>query len=395
MVAIIAWAVGIPAFIGLVVLAHREQERPWWRVGLVIVSAGALLTVTAGTPLVLAFLALNAALVLITWRLGGTRFWWVWVVAVVALLVVSKLPLGGSGVDNPVQASRGLWIGFSYLAFRLIHVAVDRHSGRLGDVTLPEVIIYALHPASIVSGPIDRARPSAKAQRQSEPLRESLRVGLWRILRGLFLKFVIANTLFSFIQLNDMARDPDRAVGVAWLWLVAYSFYLFTDFAAYTEIAIGFGRLAGLTLPETFTRPYLSPSPTVFWQRWHMSLSFWVRDYIFFPIARTLRQRYPDDRWRAPIQFVAHMTTMGAVGLWHGLTPNFLVWGLWHGLGLFIHGQIGGRPKPRKQWERIDHIKHAANIAGTYLFVTLGWVFFAADQPTALRIFARLIGLSV
>jgi D-alanyl-lipoteichoic acid acyltransferase DltB (MBOAT superfamily) len=87
------------------------------------------------------------------------------------------------------------------------------------------------------------------------------------------------------------------------------------------------------------------------------------------------------------------MTTMGAVGLWHGLTPGFLVWGLYHGLGLFLHGQFAPKPTPRKEWTTIDHIRHWGSVGVTYLFVTVGWAFFAADLPTALRILARLVGL--
>src|SRR5690554_1615260 len=391
----LGWAVGIGAFPGLVLAAHRGATARL-RMVLALAATAALLVLFTGEAAALAFFALDVLLVVGTRRLARTRIWHVWIGVIVALLVASKLPAALAGTSHDVSLggdSLVLWVGFSYLAFRLIHVTVEAHAGRLGDVTFEEFVTYALHPASFVAGPIDRVRTSAASQRREAPLAEDLHQGAWRILLGVFTKFVIANTLFAFIAQHDMTRNPDRPIHIAWLWLVAYSFYLLADFAAYTHIAINFGRLAGITLPENFDRPYLSTSIAQFWQRWHITLSNWVRDYIFFPVARSLRAR-AGNRFRAPIQFAAHMTTMGAVGLWHGLTPAFLIWGLWHGLGLFLHGQFGAR-RPRKDGEgAAARLRTATSIAGTWLFVTLGWVFFAADLPTALRIFARLFGLS-
>jgi len=177
------------------------------------------------------------------------------------------------------------------------------------------------------------------------------------------------------------------------MWLFAYSFYLLADFSGYTSIAIGFGRLAGLNLPENFHHPYLASSISVFWQRWHITLSTWVRDYIFFPLARRLRTRF-GNRGRAAVQLICHLATMGAVGLWHGLNPGFLVWGLWHGIGLFVHGQLAPR-LPRTVSDRVvaRQLRLGLSVGATYLFVMLGWVFFASDLPTALQIFARLFGI--
>jgi alginate O-acetyltransferase complex protein AlgI len=253
---------------------------------------------------------------------------------------------------------------------------------------------YALHPASLVAGPIDRIQPSVAAQREQRSSQEDFHQGLWRILVGVFVKFVVANPLYAFISVHDMARNPDRPTGVAWLWLLAYSFYLYADFASYTAIAIGFGRLAGLKLPENFDRPYLSPSLTLFWQRWHITLSMWLRDYIFFPLARSLRAR-TGNRYRSLVQLASHVATMASAGLWHGLTGGFLMWGVWHGLGLFVNGQLGGRmtTKPGQELTLRRRAQRIMGITLTYLFVTLGWVFFAADLPTALRIFARLFGI--
>ncbi len=395
----IIWGIGLLAFASLIIISHRKDSSPSWMWAvLVIVAAAALIYVLTGTFLALAFLGLNVLLILGTWYLARTRFWWSWIIVLAAVLIVSKLPFvqssGGGSAASPAGLGLALWLGFSYLAFRLIHFTVDAHAGRAGDPTLPEVLVYALHPASLVAGPIDRIRPSIKAQRDPGDIEEDVHQGVWRVLIGLFVKFVIANPVYAFIAQHDMARNPDQPTGIAWLWLVAYSVYLLADFAAYSDIAIGLGRIAGLRLPENFNRPYRSSSLSVFWQRWHISLSFWLRDYIFFPIARSL-QKGGKVKNKGLIQFIAHMTTMVTCGLWHGLSGGFLAWGAWHGLGLFVSGQYAAsRPRQKPDDSLKFKLRQAANIVGTYIFVTFGWVFFAADFSTALRIFGRLFGVS-
>lgn len=391
----LAAVVGAAAFARLVIAAHRGA-RPWRRAALALAAAAALSAALTGSLLSLAFFAAGALLVIGTWRAAGARWWWAWVAVLVAVLVGAKLPAALSA-RGPAGAASGLgpalWLGVSYLIFRLIHVTVDVHMGRTGRPPLPDLLAYALHPASLVAGPIGRVQADIAAHAEPAPFRDDLHAGLWRILRGAALKFVIANPLYGVVRLHDMARNPDRPVSAAWVWLLAYTFYLLADFAAYSDLAIGFGRLAGLRLPENFERPYLAPTLTAFWQRWHISLSTWLRDYIFFPLARGLRRRL-DPRRRDAIQLVAHATTMVAAGLWHGMTPSFALWGLWHGLGLFAWSQAAARGPRRPSepgWR--GALKQAPGVALTFLFVMLGWVWFAADLPTALRIYARLFGV--
>lgn len=389
-----AAAVGAVAFLGLIAAAHRPA-RTELRAALALIAAAGLVTAVTGRPLALLFFALSALLVVGTWAFAATQLWLVWVGVLIAALVAAKLPWGGAAgsATGPAGLGIALWVGVSYLVFRLIHVTLDVHKGRVERPPLPALLTYALHPASLVAGPIDRVQNSLQAQAEAAPLRDDLHQGLWRILLGAVVKYAIANPLYTLVAAHDMAANPDRPVGIAWLWLLAYSFYLLADFSSYTDIAIGFGTLAGLRLPENFTRPYLAPSLTVFWQRWHITLSTWARDYVFFPLARWLRTRL-DPRRRDLAQLVAHVATMLTIGLWHGLTPGYAAWGLWHGLGMFGAGQLARRGKRRPPAEgRID-LHHALSVAGTFLFVTLGWVLFAADLPTALRIYARLFGIA-
>lgn len=384
----ITLALGGAAFLGLAISA-RIKATPWLR-ALLTGFAGAALALQIGEGWVaLVLFGGGALLTLITWHIRSKPYAPAWIVALLALLAAVKLL-----PQFEIAQSLGAWLGLSYLIFRLIHVVVETRAGRIRDASLPEMFSYSMHPASLVAGPIDRLQNSVKAQRAASDWREDLLHGGWRILRGVFGKVVIANGLYVVVAAFDMPANPDRPVWAAWIWLLAFSFYLLADFAAYSDLAIGFGRLAGLRLPENFDKPYLAPSLTVFWQRWHMSLSSWLRDYIFFPLARSLRGRLPDTR-KNLIQFIAHMTTMIACGLWHGLSGGFLAWGIWHGLGMFAFSQLGwGKPARKDEARWRAALIQAAQVSVTFLFVMLGWVFFAADFSTALMIFARLFGVA-
>jgi len=381
---IIAWGITALALIALAITTWRRSTRPMLRVVPAVIAAASLSYALTGNAVALALIALDVALVLVTWRVARSdRPRWIvgWIVALVVILVVAKWPALAFGP--------AVWIGVSYLIFRLIHVCLDARNKRLGDVTLPEMIVYVLHPATLIAGPIDRVQRSAHDQRCQPPVpQQYFNDGLWRLLLGLFKKAALANLCYAFIAAHDMTRQPDQPQGIAWLWLVAYSFYLYFDFAAYSDMAIGVARLMGMRLPENFANPYMQPTIARFWQAWHITLSTWLRDYIFFPLSRNLLKRY-GSRFSAPILLASHLTTMIVCGLWHGLGSGFAAWGAWHGLGLFVYSQV---PTMRRRFS-LPVLPPALGAVVTYGFVALGWVFFATDLPTAWRIFGRLFGV--
>jgi alginate O-acetyltransferase complex protein AlgI len=386
---VIGLIVAAAAVLALAAATWRRRTRLASRAVLAILAALGISVAASGTLLSALWLALDVVLIVITWALArsGHMAGWIgvaWIVLLVLALLIAKLP--------PLQTiiGAGVWIGVSYLIFRLIHVSLDARRNRLGDEALPETLVYALHPATLIAGPIDRVQHNISEQRCA-PEQPSLYVsdGLWRVFIGLFKKAALANLFYAFVQAHDMVAHPDQPTGVAWLWLLAFSLYLYFDFAAYSDLAIGLGRLMGLRLPENFANPYVQPTVTRFWQAWHITLSNWLRDYIFFPLSRGLLKRY-GSRYSTPILFASHLTTMIACGLWHGIGSGFVTWGAWHGLGLFAHSQL---PALRRRFN-LPVIPQAPSIVLTFCFVTLGWVFFAADLPTALRIFGRLFGVS-
>jgi D-alanyl-lipoteichoic acid acyltransferase DltB (MBOAT superfamily) len=289
------------------------------------------------------------------------------------------------------------WLGFSYVAFRLTHTLRDRQTGQLPALTLREYLTYVIFFPAYTAGPIDRAERFVIDYRALPRLdTPRLLEGTGRIIIGLLKKFVAADTL-ALIALDADRAAQATSTGGLWLLVYAYAFRLFFDFSGYSDIAIGIGILYGIRLPENFDRPYLKNNIAAFWQSWHITLSGWVRFYVFSPLSRWLlsRENRPSI---ALILLVSHLTTMILIGLWHGITWTFFVWGLWHGIGLFAHKLWSDRT--RKWYIRLKqrpHLQHAWTIFGvllTFHYVLLGWVWFALpDFDTALTTLHRLFGL--
>jgi D-alanyl-lipoteichoic acid acyltransferase DltB (MBOAT superfamily) len=173
---------------------------------------------------------------------------------------------------------------------------------------------------------------------------ETLLDGGQRILLGVFKKFVLADSL-AIIALNSQ-NSMQTAPGVwAWVLLYAYTLRIFFDFAGYTDIALGMGRWLGIHLPENFASPYFKTNLTAFWNSWHITLAQWFRAYFFNPATRALRSS-PTKLPVWLVILVGQAGTMLLIGLWHGVTWNFVAWGLWHAIGLFAHNRWSDWARP-------------------------------------------------
>jgi len=361
-------------------------------------------------PEVLIVLAAVAALAaaLLRFPAVGGRPSAVLALAILALFVILKTEpfaltasaglraLGGQPTDQ-ASALDLRWLGFSYIAFRLLHALRDRMSGKLPALSLQEFVTYALFFPALTAGPIDRAERFVKDLRQPFALSAPDAMdGGTRIVVGVFKKFVLADTLAA-VALNGVNAAQTTSTLWAWALLYGYAFRLYLDFGGYTDIAIGIGRLCGVRLPENFDRPYLKPNLTAFWNSWHITLAQWFRAYFFNPLTRALRSR---SRPLPPalIIFIGQVGTMLLIGLWHGVTWNFVAWGAWHAAGLFVHNRWAdySRAHPPK-WDNDPRLKRLANglgIALTFHYVALGWVWFALpSMRLSGMVFRRLFGL--
>jgi alginate O-acetyltransferase complex protein AlgI len=298
-----------------------------------------------------------------------------------------------------VNASDFRWLGFSYVAFRLLHTLRDRQMGRLPSVDLGEYLTYVIFFPAFTAGPIDRIERFIKDLRQPFTGLDTGRLSDagQRLTIGLFKKFVIADSL-ALIALNDTNALQVNSTGWMWILVYAYAFQIFFDFSGYTDIALGTARLVGIQLPENFNYPYLKPNLTQFWNNWHMTLTQWFRAYFFNPVTRWMRSW--DKPLSVPMMILStQVATMVLIGFWHGGTWNFILWGLWHGLGLFVHNRWNDATKVRAAaWATTPARQAMFNISGilfTFHFVALGWIFFALSSPAvSWQVILKLFGVN-
>ncbi|MCC7208845.1 MAG: MBOAT family protein, partial [Anaerolineae bacterium] len=336
---------------------------------------------------------------------------WLFIGLVVVLFVIQKAEGLAAGVAAWVRAGAGRpvglaspldvgWLGFSYVAFRLIHTLRDRQMGKLPALSFREYLTYLIFFPAYTAGPIDRAERFVRDYRALPalpPLDAARAVeGGGRIAAGLVKKFVVADALAAF-ALNAALAGQARGPLDLWIALYAFAFRLYFDFSGYSDIAIGIARLYGVNLPENFNLPYLRSNITQFWNSWHMTLSTWARLYVFTPLSRALMARKPKP---SPLLVIllAQMATMLVIGLWHGITLNFVMWGVWHALGLWLHKVYSDRTRDFYQGlmdrPALRHAVYVAGVLATFHFVALGWVWFAlpgTDQ--AIRVLLGLFGL--
>jgi alginate O-acetyltransferase complex protein AlgI len=330
------------------------------------------------------------------------------IAGIVAIFVMLKTPaintqIAGilTGPPDPDNATPApfVWLGFSYIAFRLLHVLLDWRSGRLQAVSLREMLTYITFFPALAAGPIDRVERFAADYRDVDGISSDvsvLQASAERIALGTVKKFIVADTI-ARLTFGSIAIDNLASPLAGWIILYVYGFQLYLDFSGYTDIAIGIGMLLGIRLPENFDQPYLKQNIAAFWQSWHITLSNWARFYIFSPLSRYLLKRQS----RPPMQiivFAAQLSTMLVIGLWHGVSWPFVVWGLWHGIGLFIHKVWSDRTRQTYlQLQSGSWQKRAWTAAGwfiTFQFVMLGWVWFAIpDVNNALGFMGTLFGV--
>jgi len=288
------------------------------------------------------------------------------------------------------------WIGYSYVAFRMIHVIREYQKQRLQEINLLRFINFCLFFPTLTAGPIAKYDDfSNQIEEPANNFQEGMLEGGKRLFFGLFKKFVLTDSL-ALIALNpDNARQITSS---GWMWAVLffYSLQIYFDFSAYTDIAVGLGLFLGIKLPENFNRPYLKSNLTKFWDSWHITLSQWIRTYFFNPLNRTLRK---SALTQSPnlILFITQVATMVIIGLWHGITWSFFFWGVWHGLGLFFQNRWSSFIKNRfngiRENKVLNPLVGGLSTMATFTYVSLGWVWFLSPSlPDAWEIFMKLFG---
>ena len=350
----------------------------WWRVD--------FLWLLAGVTLAAYFFALA-----IERATGPRRFQLLSISVTLNLLVLGYFKYANFGVDSFNAAVTGLgfapfsWtrvllpIGLSFFTFHAISYLVDIYRKEEPPTRnlLDFAAFIALFP-HLIAGPVLKYNLLADQFRTRTHTLEKFSYGATRFMTGFAKKVLIADTIAPLVTASFAQASPTLAD--SWLGALAYTLQLYFDFSGYSDMAIGLAAMMGFKFPENFNHPYISRSITEFWRRWHMSLSSWLREYLYIGLGGNRNGRVRT--------YINLALTMVLGGLWHGANFTFILWGAWHG-GILVIERLMKEAKlwkPGPAW---------LTIPGTMILVIVGWVMFRADNvPDAFRMYRGMLGLN-
>ncbi|MBL8636495.1 MAG: MBOAT family protein [Myxococcales bacterium] len=295
-----------------------------------------------------------------------------------------------SQMAHALSLSLQIPLGISFFTFEFVHYLTDIYQGKIPRPSaqtslakrLCDFFLFALFFPTLLAGPIKRYQQFSPMEAPLWQRKPELAEGLWRILIGLAKKVLIADSLAT-ITLRLKAPELVTPPGL-WLAMYAYAAQIYADFSGYSDVAIGVSLLLGYRIPENFRNPYVARSLQDFWRRWHISLSSWIRDYLFIPLGGS---HVPP--WRAMVNL---LLVMALCGLWHGAAGHFVVWGIWHGAGLALE-QLA-RKLRGKTTASPSALSALLGWLWTFHFVCVGWILFAAPSlKAALTALARMLWL--
>lgn len=310
---------------------------------------------------------------------------------VVFLIGAAVAPWNAELAATLTNATRAMMPGapplaVSFFTFEFVHYLYEVRRGGEPIRSPLKFLLFSIFFPSLVAGPIKRYSqflPALEAASVAKASAEDFAEGLRRIGLGFFKKVIIADNLTLYIE----AMQPQfGASGLfdRWLLLVGIALRILFDFSGYSDIAIGSARMLGIRLPENFNWPYAARNLQDFWQRWHISLSSWIRDYVYIPLG---------GNRHGPVRRVLNgLAAFALCGLWHGPAWHFVVWGLWHGAGLAVCANYARLPVVGEGLTRVFSKEPLAGWALTQLYVGFGWLVFFYPVSDALRMAGQLLG---
>ena len=398
----------IALFFGAYWIFNGYRTRRW----ILLIGCASFHTYYAGPAGVLPILLLGLG-TYFTGILRNRHLCIVWIIVCVAALVLFKYTYfffdGIVSFISPDLSRMGVGItkgllpelpplAISFFTFEFIHYLIEIHRGHKPIRSPLTFALFAIFWPSLVAGPVKRYQQfvvsAARGMKQSGY--DDVRMGMARVALGISKKLA-ADTMTPWINFwGD--RIHEQPVEIQWTIFVALGVRIFLDFSGYSDMAIGFAKMMGIKLPENFNWPYLAVSINDFWKRWHISLSSWIRDYIYIPLG--------GNQCGIVRKVFNGFAAMAICGLWHGASWNFIVWGLYHGLGLTISNFLGGGIRHLKL-RAMDskfaifsdpiflNFSHRIWIficwALTLLFVLFGWVLFFYPLDKAWAIIRLLL----
>ncbi|WP_317192365.1 MBOAT family O-acyltransferase [Hymenobacter jeongseonensis] len=257
-------------------------------------------------------------------------------------------------------------IGISFFTFEKLTYTIDVYRGVNKPLkSFADFLLYIMLFPKMIAGPIVRFHEIAGqlTDRTAFDTVDQKLAGLFRFVIGLAKKVLIANVLGEQADIIFATTPASLGPATAWLGAVAYTFQIYFDFSGYSDMAIGLGRMMGFQFPENFNNPYISRSITEFWQRWHITLGRWMRDYLYIPLG--------GNRVKPSRLYINLWTVFILSGFWHGAAWNFIAWGAYHGLFLILD---------RLFLLRISQRLGALSIIPTFIVTVIGWVLFRAES---------------
>lgn len=278
-------------------------------------------------------------------------------------------------------------VGISFYTFQTMSYTIDIYRNKLEPTnSFIDFAVFVSFFPQLVAGPIERARNLLpQIARLPKPTRRQIEEGVSLIVTGLFIKVIIGDTAGRYV--DHIFGEPEIYKSIELISaLLLFSVQIYADFSGYSSIARGVAKLLGIELMKNFEQPYLSANITEFWRRWHISLSSWLKDYLYISLGgnrKGIRRTY-----------INLMLTMLLGGLWHGASWNFVIWGGLHGLYLAIHKFILGNKKPQVEYKfngLLGFTKHSLKVFITFVLVLFTWLFFRATDFETTKIFVSKI----
>lgn len=292
------------------------------------------------------------------------------------LVLMSLAPLITFKLSGLMGASIFGFIGISYLTFKSVQIIIEIHDELIKEIKIFDFLYFLLFFPSILSGPIDRSRrftedlyivPSRKEYM------ESVGNGLFKICLGMVYKFVLAAAFFQ--GMTYLGSNIGDWTGSMLVYMYCYGLYLFFDFAGYSFMAVGISYIFGVKTPDNFNKPFISVDIKEFWDRWHITLSHWFRDFVFsrFMMASIRGKWFKNKLTGATMGFMINMTLMG---IWHGLNWNYIVYGVYHGVLLSVTEIYQKKSKFYKKNKKKKWYKVLSGII-TFNLVMFGFLIFS------------------
>lgn len=289
-------------------------------------------------------------------------------------------------LDKQTGASDYIFIiGISYSSFKMMHFIIESYNRRINKLNFITFINYIIFFPSFISGPINRYNHFVEQydSLSNNDLGNDFRKGAERIVNGIFKKIVLCAIIYPYTLVNMQGAVGDLSLSSILLGLYAYTLYFYFDFSGYTDLAIGCARIIGLGLPENFNNPFMKKNIQQLWASWHMSLTGWLTDYIYWPLSKRLRKVTFFRSNPILLSNISIIVTFIICGMWHGEKFNFILWGTYHGIGLAILNMYQKKKRKIKNKILRDYFQskysYWIGVIGTFHFFVFGILLFSLN----------------